>query len=305
MDVTIYRPGPLLALSTLMTPVLVALAGALVALNTTGAIPVWLPFILLLWVPLTPVLWLTLKSVRLGVHSIGVARPWERWRELDWSEIALAEGYLGGIRVVSTTGMAITFMPRLLRSGARLERALLLRLPSHALTGTLRRRAQRLIVGDIYPTPTGGLAGLLRARPLRRWRIGVSLLAAAGMAGLVASVRQLPGVGGIAAAALAAIITDVSLVALIWLSQSVSVSEHSVEVALPFRARVHSIRWQEVELVEVTGNERLLRLRGDDRRLFCPGPGLLSVADRNAMRAFLHEYCLARNVPVVHRRWML
>ncbi|HEU5441198.1 MAG TPA: hypothetical protein VFU88_18075, partial [Ktedonobacterales bacterium] len=70
-----------------------------------------------------------------------------------------------------------------------------------------------------------------------------------------------------------------------------------------FGAR-HAMRWQGIELIERSPHERVLRFRSE-RRLLCPGPGLLSTADRNTMRALIHEYCLARGVTVVERRWLI
>jgi hypothetical protein len=303
-DTKIYRPGPQLALGSILTPVVPTLIGAAIALDTTSAIPVWLPLLLLIWIPLLPLMWLALKSVRVDGHGIAVARPWQRWREIPWSEIRSAEARLGSLRLFSETGERISFAPALLRDGARLERSLLMRLPSQALSGVLRQRAQQLIIGDVYPTPTGEITGILRARPRARWRAAGALLSLAGVAGAVAGAWQLAGPIAISVVALGVVIAIMGLGTQLWLAQTVFANEHGIEVALPFRARTRSMRWREVELIEATHAERLLRLRSY-RRLLCPGPGLLSPADRNAMRAFIHEYCLQRKVPLVRRRWLI
>jgi hypothetical protein len=47
----------------------------------------------------------------------------------------------------------------------------------------------------------------------------------------------------------------------------------------------------------------MLRLRGS-QRITCIGPALLSPAERDLMRAFLYEYCVYREVPVIRRRWL-
>ncbi len=303
-DTTIYRPGPMLAVGAIFAPVLAALALGAVALDTTDVFPFWLPLLWLLWIPLLPLLWLVLKSVRVDARGIAVARPWQRWREVPWTEVSVAEARLGVIRITGETGDRITFRPLLLRDGARLERALLLRLPSQVLNGVLRQRAQQLIIGDIYPTPHGGLSGMLRTRPRRRWRLGMAFVGVAGLVGVYVSLRDLPATAALAPAVACAAIALASFVSQLWLAQSLFVNEQGLEVALPFSSQTRGMRWHEVELIECTYAERLLRLRSH-RRLLCPGPGLLAPADRNAMRAFIHEYCLQRKVPLVRRRWLI
>lgn len=304
VDVTMFRPGPQLALGALLAPALVGTTAGAVAFNSSGDIPVWLPLSLLVWMMFLPLVWLALKSVRVDAHAIATARPWQRWREIAWMDVSSARYRLGSIVIVGAQGERLTFMLPLLRDGARLERTLLLRLPTHVLRGVLRERAQRLIIGDIFPTPHGGLTGMLRARPRTRWRLIAAVLMVAAAVGAYASVRLLTGWLGVGIAVPMVALALLFLSIEYWLSQSLYISEHGVEIAWPFRTKIAGMRWQEIELIEMTGGERILRLRSK-RRLVCPGPRLLHPADCNAMRAFIHEYCLQRKVPLVRRRWLI
>jgi hypothetical protein len=304
MDVTMYRPGPLSALITIFLPVLASLVGAAIAFGTTGAVPVWLPLLLLLWIPFLPLDWLMLRSVRVDAQGIAAAQPWQRWHLIPWHEIRRVEVRLGILRVVGETGEWISMVPLLLRDGARLERSLLMRLPSHVLSDKLRQRAQQLIIGDVYPTPTGGLSGMLRARPLLRWRVAAALMSIAGVGGALFSLQVLSGPVAIVTLVVSVLVVVIGLCALLWLSQGLFINEHGIEIGLPLLPRMRGMRWRDVELIESTRAERLLRLRSH-QRLLCPGPGLLRPADRNAMRAFIHEYCLQRKVPLIRRRWLI
>jgi hypothetical protein len=305
LESTTYRPGSLLAISIVLTPVLLALAGAAIALNTAGTVPIWLPILPLLWMLLLPALWLSLKSVRMSVVSLAVGRPWQHWREIPWDEIEHAERRWLTIRISSLSGETLSFMPGLLRDGGRLERRLLLKMPPHVMTGTLRQKTQQLTVGDIYTMPSGGLTGMLRTRPRRVWRVSVALLTSIGLAGLIGASHSLAQLGilGLSVALAGGLLAIVGLLASIWLAQRVVVTEQGIEVTRLFGAS-HAMRWHEIGLIERSPHERVLRFRGE-RRLRCPGPGLLSTADRNTMRALIHEYCLARGVTVVERRWLV
>ncbi|MBF6591113.1 MAG: hypothetical protein IVW57_11385 [Ktedonobacterales bacterium] len=311
-DANIYRPGPLLAVSIIVAPVSLALIIAAFTLNTMGTVPVWLPLVPLLWLPMLPLLWLMLKSVRMSANGLAVGRPWQRWREFPWMDITRAEQRGTSLRITSTDARTMTFTPFLLRDGARLKRQILLRLPAHVLVGALRQKAQHLVMGNIFPKPSGGLSGMLRARPRRRWRYGALLMALAAIAGAVVSLTSRRGggtlgigaitTGAVAAAAVCVVVAVAALLAQFWLGQSIFVSEQGIETALPFSARLRAMPWHEVELIEIGPGELLLRLRSY-RRVVCPGPRLLRPADRNVMRAFIHEYCVARGVPFVRRRW--
>lgn len=303
-DVQVYRPGPYVALAILLLPALIALAGAAVYLNTGAQIPGWLPFILVLWVPGFPVLWLGMLSVRTNAAGIASGRPWSRWVEIAWQDVEHAQQRGPLVRIEGAQGGRITFAPQLLRDGTRLERHLLLRLPTHVLTGALARKAQGLLTNDIRSTADGGYSGTLtiRVRASIRWSFALlALLILAGAALLfiratftaAAPVGVALGICGVAA-----------FVLLVWSLQRVRVTETGISLErAPFRF-VRRIEWSEVELIERSPSDGFLRFRGT-KRLFCVGPGFLSPAQANLMRGFLTEYAGKRRIPMFTRRWLL
>jgi hypothetical protein len=303
-DVQVYRPGPYVALAILLLPALIALVGAAVYLYTGTPIPGWLPFILLLWVPGFPVLWLGMLSVRTTAAGIASGRPWRRWVEIAWQDVEHANQRGPLVRIEGAQGGRIKFAPRLLRDGTRLERHLLLRLPTHVLTGALARKAEGLLTHDIRSTADGGYSGTLaiQARASIRWRLaGLALLLLAGAADLLfrapfaaaAPLGVAVGIGGVAA-----------LVLLVWSLQRVRVTETGIALEpapFPF---VRRMAWSEVELIERSPRDGFLRFRGT-RRVFCVGPAFLSPAQAHLMRGFLAEYAGKRRIPMFTRRWLL
>src|SRR5579875_1686623 len=137
LHIQVYRPGPALALIILLTPAVVALAGAAVYLDVDGAVPPWLALTLLRWGPCMPGLWVAMQSVRTDSTGLAVGRPWQRWAEVRWEDIERVEARGALLRVVGAQGQRLTFSTALLRDGDRLRRQLLLRLPAHVLAGRL------------------------------------------------------------------------------------------------------------------------------------------------------------------------
>jgi hypothetical protein len=306
LDVRIYRPGPALALSVLLLPVVVALSGAAVYVGLDGAVPPWLPFTLLLWAPCLPALWFTMQSVRTSTAGIGVGRPWQQWEEMAWEAVERVERRGPFLRIVSSQGQAIMFAPMLLREGGRLRRQLLLRLPAHVLTGRLAAAAQRLLVTDIQSTAEGGYSGVLTTRVRARWRVAIVVLGAAlgalGALGVLAVKTQSAAVA-VALAASAALIDLLLVFALAWSSQSVLIDEGGMSIVSPILRRRRSLAWDEIELIEHTPRQTVLRVRGR-RRLVCAGPGLLTAAHATLMRGMLYEYGAKRGVPILRRMWV-
>lgn len=303
MDIQIYRPGPALALIILLLPVVVALSGAAVYTGLDGAVPPWLPFTLLLWAPCLPALWLTMQSVRTSTMGIGVGRPWKQWEEITWESVERAERRGPLLRIASSQGQTIMFAPLLLRDGKRLRRQLLLRLPAQVLSGRLATEAQHLLFTDVHSTAEGGYSGVLSTRTRRRLRLGIVALCASMAAAGVWSVRTQPAALAAALASTAFAVALLLLVTLAWSSQSVLIDEAGVSLVSPLLRRRRSLAWDEIELIEHTPRQAILRLRGR-RRLVCAGPGLLTPAQAALMRGMLYEYGAKRGVPILRRVWL-
>lgn len=302
-DARIYRPGPLLALGILAGPAAVTLVAAAVALDTADRVPLWLPLVLVLWLPCLPFLWLALKSVRVRAVGIAIGVPWRPWHEITWQEIEHVRKRLGVMRVTSAGGTHLAFAPFLLRDGLRLQRQLLLRLPGQVLAGRLRQEAQLVTMGTIYPMPAGGLAGTVHTHVRLRWvalALGVTF---GGLASAWLSAARLPHLAGMPLALLALVIAAVGTRALLILCQRLVIAEGGIALTpMPFFA-ARTVPWEKIELIEITPHEALIRFR-TARRLLCSGPRLLRPRERDLMRAFIHEYCISRGVPIIQRRWL-
>src|SRR5579871_5874295 len=151
VEVEFYRPSPLVALTILLFPVVVTF---------TGAIPIWLPFLMIaLWILCLPVFWLVMQSARTTTHDFATGRPLRPWTTLSWETIERVEQSGLSIRATASDGRHITFTPFLLRDGARLRREFLFRLPQHVLTGSLAQEANKIFTMDIQTKPDGGISG--------------------------------------------------------------------------------------------------------------------------------------------------
>lgn len=304
MDIQMYRPGPFLALAILIAPAIVAVGGGAISLNIVGVIPVWLPFVLLVWLPGLPIVWLTMQSARTSSEGLAVGRPWQTWNSIPWSLVERVEQRGPAIRITGSNGRRLTVVPMLLRDGGRLKRQLLLRLPVHVLVGALAQEAQRLLATGMYAMSDGGLSGTLRARPQRIWR-GIPVAGAiVALGGAVLILLKLPLGPGIPLALLALVVAGAAIRIFAWTTQEVMMNEKGISVVWQLTRRSREMQWAQVDLVERSPREVLLRLRGT-QQLLCAGPKLMSATQRDLMRAFLHEYCVNRGVPIMRRDWML
>jgi len=304
IDVQMYRPGPYFALVILLLPPAIALVAAAITLNTSNSIPVWLPFLLLLWIPALPAVWLLVQSVRTTSRTLATGRPWRTWHEVSWTEIDRAEQRGFTIYLHSVDGRSVSFVPLLLQGGAHLERQLFLRLPSHVFTGRLARKAQSIFPGDAIAMPEDGLSGSFSARPQRRWFALLILTVVIAAACIVLALQRLPLAEAIPAFVICGVIILLALTLAIWLAQTIDVSEEGVEVSWSFPRRSSRIRWRDVQMVEHSSGQALIRLRGV-HRLVCIGPTLMNPSQCMLFRAFLHEYCSGRGIPIVRRPWLV
>ncbi len=304
LEVQLYRPSPFVALTIVTFPVVVTVLAAIVFLSSTGVIPHWLPFLILLWIPCLPALWLAMQSARTTSLSFAAGRPWRPWIELPWDSIERVEQSGLTIRAIASDGRHLTFVPFLLRDGARLRREFLLRLPPHVLSGTLGQEAKRLLLLGIQTTPEGRLSGTLRARPRSLWRnlafiLGLTLIAAG-----IASLWYFGPFPGVLAALGGLLLGAICLVIFGWLLQEIAINENGISRIMPLKRPPITLEWASIELIEHSSREYVLRLRGPVR-FICAGPSLLPEAERDLMRAYIHEYCISKGIPTVRRTWIL
>lgn len=299
-EIELYRPGPYFALAILLIPVIVTMVAAAISLNGDHGIPLWLPFVLLLWIPCLPVIWLGMLSVRTDTTGIAAGRPWTRWREIPWDMIDRVEQRGPLLTVRGSVGGRLVFAPALLRDGARLRRRLLLRLPAHVLSNALGEDAQEILTMSVYTMPEGGLAGLLRARARGTYRSVAAALTVTFVAVGVVALLSAPRVIGVTFAVICGLAALASAFVCVWLLQEVRVNDAGVVVFQPLTRRTRELKWTQIELIEHSSREAVLRLRGE-HRIVCLGPGILPRAQRDLLRAFLHEYGLNRDVPIVKR----
>lgn len=303
-DLKIYRPGQFFALVIVLMPVLVALVGTAISLDVNGSVPVWLPLVVFLWLPLLPAVWFVMQSVRTSPYGIAAGRPWRTWQEIPWALIERVEQSGMVIRVYGSNGQRLVLIPALLREGDRLKRQLLLRLPSHVLAGRLAQQAQLLLVNGIYTMPEGGLSGTLHARAQMRWRVGLVILGVALLGCAAVAAMRLPLVAAIPLIVVCVAGGGACLFACGWLAQSVFVNAEGITAQWSLTRKSREMTWDQVQLIEHSSRQALLRLRGGSR-MICVGPALLPAAQRDLMRAFLHEYCVNRGVPIVRRTWLV
>lgn len=303
-EVEHYRPGPHFALLILLVPVAAALVGTAISLYADGSVPVWLPFLVFLWLPLLPVVWFVLQNVRTSPYGIAAGRPWRTWEEIPWLLIEHVEQTGPIVRISGSNGQQLTLLPFLLRDGRRLKRQLWLRLPGHIFAGGLALEGDAVLANGIHSMPEGGLSGTLRGRPQTRWRLAVVGLTFIMVGLTVVCLTRLPLGVGIPVALVCALIAVVSLLMSGWMAQRVTVSNKGISVSWTFTRRTREMPWEQVQFIEHSSGQALLRFRGDTR-IVCAGPALFSSAQRDLLRAFLHEYCASRGVPIVRRTQLL
>jgi hypothetical protein len=302
IDATVYRPGAPVAIAIVFPPILAAIGLSVAHFVGGVAIPLWAALALGGWALLAPVFWLLMKTVRVTAFGIATGRIWAEWKEITWGEISRVESRGGRLLILGADGPALSFVPRLLQNNGELRRYLSVRVGPQALVRPLVQPNEADLERPAIMRPRGVTATQMRARPavsLRLSALGVFALAAG--AGALA-LLELRAPWSYAAVAVCGLVALVALLALAWLSQAVSLTEEGISVSgVPFGSG--ELPWREVELVEVSPNERMLRLRGA-RKLRCPGPGLFSQPSGDTYRWLINTCCLDRGVPAMRRSGM-
>lgn len=309
---TLYHPGGKLIVALVFVPFLATSVAAAYFLSQGGAIPLWLPAVLVVWGVLAPVFWRILKTLRMGPAGIAAGRPWQAWREIEWTNIARVERRGVRLHVVSSQGMRLKFTPALLHDGGELRRQLLVEVlnmaPDGALDGSLLEEAIRLTMGDeqmpdnVQRTQAPGIR---RMRPRLRRRLGAALGALLALTGGGFALVALPSVIGLSAAAVAVLVAVACVVAFCWLSQQVILSDGGFSVQKFPSGRPHGMLWSEVVVLERTEGWAAIRLTGATR-ISAPGPHVMSPLDARVYTHFLRRHLRERENSVLEarRRWL-
>ncbi len=310
---TLYHPGGKLIVALVFVPFLATSAAAAYFLSQGGAIPLWLPAALVVWGALTPVFWRILQTLRVSPAGIAAGRPWQAWREIEWTDIARVAQHGMRLHVVSSQGMRLKFTPALLHDGLELRRNLLVdalhMAPEGALEGPLLAEVIRLTMGDeempdnVQRTQAPGIQ---RMRPRRRWRLGMALGALLALTGGVLALVALPPVTGLPVAAVAMLVAVVCVVAFCWLSQQVALSDGGFSVQRFPSGRPHGMLWSEVVVLEHTEGWAAIRLTGATR-IAAPGPRVMNPLDARVYTYFLRRRLRERENGVLEarRHWLL
>jgi hypothetical protein len=300
IEATVYRPGAPLATVITLAPILTAI-GLSVAHFTAGVlIPQWAPLALAGWIALTPVVWLLLTTVRVTASGIATGRIWTKWNEVPWSDISRVDWRGGRIRIVGANGAALSFAPRLLHNNRELRQYLTMRVGPRVIVTPLVNPFEADLERPVIVRPVGVTATELRARPALGLRLS-ALAVVALMAGVGAVVfLQLSAPWNVVALAICALVVLIALLALAWLAQVVRLTEEGISIrGMPFGTG-RLLPWRDVEFVEASPNERILRLRSA-RKFRFPGPGLFAQPARDTYRWLLYVYCIDRGVPAMRR----
>jgi hypothetical protein len=300
IDATVYRPGAPLAFVIVLPPILAAIGLCVAHFVAGAAIPLWAALALAGWAILAPVFWLLLKSVRVTAFGVATGRIWTDWKEILWGEISGVERRWGRIQITGANGLTLSFAPWLLHDNRELRQYLTNRIGPSAITIPLVKPAEADQEHPAIMRPANVSATEMRARPALNLRLGalavVALAAGAGVAGFL----ELSAPWSYLVVALCALVALIALLVLTWLAQAVSLTDEGISArGAPFGSG-KLLPWREVEFVEVSQNERVLRLRGA-QKLRCPGPGLFAQPTRDTYRGLLHTYCLDRGVPAMRR----
>jgi hypothetical protein len=301
-DVTIYRPGAVVALALLVGPVACAVAGSITT-SLTGAIPIWLPVALLLWLPALALAWALLKSVRVSPETLACWRPLSPGHSLRFAEIERIEQRGPRIVITSRYGKTLSFTPLFLHRGDHLRRSLLLQAPLFALPGDLRAEASALENGAAAATPENGVEGILNMRTPVRW----SALPLGAAAVMVAAAVATLTIWGLAwpldvalGAPLLALAAGMGFIGL-WAAQEIFVSEKGALIHYRLLRRKRDIFWSHARLIEVAPGDLALRFRSG-RDLLCAGPSLFARDDAARLRDYLQQYATSPIQPMRARR---
>jgi hypothetical protein len=297
-EYVVYRPGAAVALALLAGPAVCVILAA-VAIGVTGALPVWLPLLLLLWLPALALAWAMLKSVHITPDALACGRPLGQWRSIAFDDIERVEQRRLRLVVSAHNSQPLVFSPALLRNGAQLRRSLLLRLPLTALASELRTQAQSLSEGDVSGSLAGDISGVLTVRTRTVWPalaggLAVALLAL-GVAALLAMTSSRGLALALALVALACLLGYVSL----WSVQEIFVTEKGLIVRYTLLRRERDVFWAQVHRIVYAPGEVALRFHGSQRKttIVSAGPGLLTAVQARLMRQFISRYCPAEVVP--------
>jgi hypothetical protein len=303
IDATMYRPGAPLACVIVLVPILGAIGLTLARFVGRVSIPLWAAFALAGWIALTPLFWLALKTIRVTALTIATGRSWREWKEIAWSDISRVEWRGARIHILGANGAALTFAPRLLHENRELRQYITNRVAPRVIAAPLVASTDAGSDRPVILRPFGVSATELRARPAPGPRLGaLTLFALAAGAGALAFL-ELRAPWGLILLIVCAVIAIVALISLAWLSQVVNLTAEGISVkGFPFSSG-RLLPWRDVEFVEVSPNERTLRLRGA-HKLRCPGPRLFAQPARDTYRALLHTYCLDRGVPAMRHPGM-
>ena len=297
-EYVVYRPGAVVALALLTGPAICVILAA-VAIGVAGALPVWLPLLLLLWLPALALAWALLKSVRITPDALACGRPLAQWRSIAFDDIERVEQRRLRLVVSAHNTQPLVFSPGLLRNGEQLRRSLLLRLPLTALAGELRTQAQSLSEGDVSGSLAGDISGVLTVRTRTIWPalaggLAVTLLAL-GVAALLTMTSSRGLALALALVALASLLGYVSL----WSAQEIFVTEKGLIIRYTLLRRERDVFWAQVHRVVYAPGEVTLRFQGSQRKttIVSAGPGLLTAVQARLMRQFISRYCPAEVVP--------
>lgn len=301
-EYVVYRPGAAVALALLAGPAVCVILVAVV-IGLAGALPVWLPLLLLLWLPALALAWALLKSVRITPDALACGRPLGQWRSIAFDDIERVEQR--GLRLVVSASARppLVFAPGLLRQGKQLRRSLLLRLPLTALAGDLRMQAQSLSEGDVSGSLAGDISGVLTVHTRMIWSVMAGGLAVALLALGVAALLTLtaPLMLALLAPALLVALACLAGYVSLWSAQEIFVTEKGLIVRYTLLRRERDVFWAQVGRVVYVPGELTLLFQGSRRTVVSAGPGLLSVVQARLMRQFISRYCLAEVVPALSR----
>ncbi|HEX3270638.1 MAG TPA: hypothetical protein VHR15_08310, partial [Ktedonobacterales bacterium] len=239
------------------------------------------------------------------VTAFGIAtgRIWTEWKEILWGDISRVEWRGARIHILGANGTSLGFAPRLLHDNRELRQYLTNRVPPRLIATPLVKPTEDDQERPAIMRPIGVSATQMSERPALSLRLSaLAVFALAVGVGAIAFL-ELSAPWSYVVVAFCAPIALVALLGLTWLSQAVSLTEEGISVkSIPFGSS-KLLPWREVEFVEVSANERVLRLRGS-QKLRCPGPGVFAQPTRDTYRWLTHVYCLDRGVPAMRRPGM-
>ena len=300
-EYVVYRPGAAVALALLAGPAVCVILVA-VAIGVAGALPVWLPLLLLLWLPALALAWALLKSVRIAPDALACGRPLAQWRSIAFDDIERVEQRGLRLLVSAHNRQSLDFSPALLRNGAQLRRSLLLRLPLTALAGELRTQAQSLSEGDVSGSLAGDISGVLTVRTRTLWPALAGGLAVALLALGVAALLTMTSSRELAVALALVALAGAPGYASLWSAQEIFVTEKGLIIRYMLLRRERDVVWAQVHRVVYAPGEVTLRFHGSKRKtVVSAGPGLLTAVQARLMRQFISRYCPAEVVPALTR----